>query len=789
MKRKKFLSLILCLSFCTVFFSVYSETENKNLSVDQVKEIVFESSKFYNPYVNKEEITRGCPSVSFKDYATKAMTILILSNGFGEIPEPIGNNLFIGNFGDNFIDVPDWAMFHVNKLKSLGILVGVDNQILGCNDYITIQELDLMIRRIWRIYGSNLKDDFYEYINKDWLDNVAIESGAFRNSSFDELEKKNYINFRKMIKDIVKNGEEKNKKEDAISVFYKNYMDIKSRNEDGIRPIKKNLDDIETVKTLEELIEVENNLRKETYTEAFFSFATYRDVTYCNILNNDEKKGREKVLYFESITPTISKSLFTMGEGKTNAYKNYLEKLIILTGKNEAIAKNFANLIFEMEKTVALSTSKDLEEIITKSDVSEIESIFGNVDLKKIAEKSGFELFDGRPLFVVNKKAVIQASKFIKEDNLELLKEYLKVKLLSGFGWTLSEDFVRLNEDFFNIIYGTHKRTTTKEAAVNSIMSLLPSYTNSLYVERYFPEKIKIEVEEMVKEINEALQERLKKVDWLTDETKNRAIRKLDMIGANVGYPDAWYDPLDGKKLHLFCEGGCLFENVAEIARTKFEIMVKEQSLPENLNSEFSEHANDVNAFYFPDVNGMIIPFGVLGKPFYDEKYTRTKKLSRIGTIIGHELSHAIDSSGAKYNEYGNKENWWNKEDYEKFKNKCDEVSKFYNDLEIIPGLKSCGELTRDENMADLGGFLSAFDVAKKDLNCDETVFFICYGKMWKSSTRRHAIIYIFEIDPHSYEKLRVNRTLQAIDEFYIVFKIIEGDGMYVPPEERVRVW
>ncbi len=285
----------------------------------------------------------------------------------------------------------------------------------------------------------------------------------------------------------------------------------------------------------------------------------------------------------------------------------------------------------------------------------------------------------------------------------------------------------------------------------------------------------------MVHEFLEIYEQRIRGLDWMSEATKEKAVEKLHSMSIKVGYPDDddWDDSMDAVDIKSVAEGGSYFANMVEIARVTREYLIDMQGKPVD-KSIWAMNVYTVNACYIAQFNEIVFPAGILRAPMYDVNNTREQNLGGIGYIIAHEITHAFDNNGAKFGKDGNAEDWWTAEDYAAFQKLCSRVVAHYDGAEGSNGVACKGELTLSENIADLGAAACVTEAAKRMENPDFKQLFETMARSWESTATRSTRQYVAQVDVHAPDKLRVNRVLVNLPEFYEAFDIGPGDGMYV---------
>jgi putative endopeptidase len=316
----------------------------------------------------------------------------------------------------------------------------------------------------------------------------------------------------------------------------------------------------------------------------------------------------------------------------------------------------------------------------------------------------------------------------------------------------------------------------------------MSGYLEQMFAEKHFSPNAKKDVEQMVEKLIATYEERIKSLDWMSETTKAKAIKKLDTMIVKIGYPDKWDTTLDKVAIKTYDEGGSLFSNTFTVNKAYIDNTKAKLGKPVD-RTKWVTSVYTVNAFYNALNNEITFPAGILQAPFYDINAKPEENYGAIGMVIGHEISHAFDNNGSAYDENGNANNWWTDEDFEKFKEKNQKLIEFYNGIEIIPGVLNDGQLTLSENVADLGGMAASLQVVSQMSNPDYKAYFESNAEMWKSTTTKEFAAILSKNDVHSANKIRVNRTIVNFQPFYDTYGIKPGDGMYIAPEDRVSIW
>ena len=783
--KKKFLSLLMAIIMAlSVSIAVYADEKSPPATRGDIVKTLLIAADAYQSGLNKEAIIQGSKNKDLRENepAKKVEALVMLSRAFGELPEPVGNDLRSGTFGVEYTDIPTWAKKDIDNLTKAGVLTGNPDGTLGANDPISIDEFQHMIARIWTLKGSNLHDDFYEAINKEWLNKSTIPVGEIMGGGFPELQKQNTDKIEKIITELSGKQFAEGTKEQKIADFYSTALDTNNRNKQGIEPIQKYVKAIDDAKTLGDLVQADLTLEKELGLSSLFSFA----------IMNDAKNSSKNALYYTGLATGLDKNSFVTEDSKAKkAYIQYMTKLLVVSGEKESTAKALAEKIYEMEKVLASVSldpheQGDVNKYYNPYSIQEFDDMFKTVDMKQVLKSMKVDSAD--KVIVFDVKLAQKGAELLTDTNLNVLKAYSKVQLLMATGGLLSDEFGDAANEFAATLYGVTGEKTDQEIAVAKTTSTMSGYLEQMFAEQHFSPEAKEDVEQMVDKLIATYEERIKSLDWMSETTKAKAIKKLDTMIVKIGYPDKWDTTLDKVAIKTYDEGGSLFSNTFTVTKAYIDNTKAKLDKPVD-RTQWVTSVYTVNAFYNALNNEITFPAGILQAPFYDINAKPEENYGAIGMIIGHEISHAFDNNGSSYDENGNANNWWTEEDFKKFEEKNQKLIEFYNAIEIIPGVLNDGQLTLSENGADLGGMAASLQVVSQMSNPDYKAYFESNAEMWKSTTTKEFAAMLSKNDVHSANKVRVNRTIVNFQEFYDTYGIKPGDGMYIAPEDRVSIW
>lgn len=710
---------------------------------------------------------------------TRAEALVMLSRAFGELSEPVGDSARSGADSSALEDVPGWAKTQLANILSAGIITANEDGVFGPRDTVSRQELETLIQRIYALEGSNLKDDFYAAVNKEWLATAAIPAGSSMTGTLYEVMDSTDRQVARLIEEIAASDPEKGSPEEKIKNLYENILDWDARNEAGIAPIQPWLDAIDGAEELEVLMAVSSDLLNQAGV----------GLAYFNTTQNVEDSS-EKVLAFGSLSSSLTKDFYAM-EGVEEVFSAYVNTLFQLGGASEEEAAAMTEAYVAMDKDLAGARMSqedmaDVSKIFNFLDAQEVRDLFANVDLESVLDAEGLHDEDR---YVVSDVGLLEKSaEYFTEEHLEDLKLYLRLSVLSNFGGLLNREFSDAAEAYNAALLGVEGSLSDEENAALEVQQYLADYLGQVYVEKYFSAGAKADVEAMIDEILDVYAQRIEKLDWMSETTKAKAVEKLEAITVNVGYPDEWGDLYDDVDILSAEEGGSYFENILAMTEATLADMAATQDDPVD-RGQWLMSAYTVNAYYSPQDNSINFPAGILQSPLYDVEADRTENLGGIGYVIAHEISHAFDNNGALFDAQGNQSDWWTEADYAAFQELCQKVVAFYDGVEAAPGIACNGTLTLSENVADLGALACITEIESQEEEPDYETLYRTAARTWRGTASRETRAYLAMADVHAPDKLRGNRALQSLDEFYDAFDIQPGDGMYLPEDARIQIW
>lgn len=629
------------------------------------------------------------------------------------------------------------------------------------------------------------QDDYYLHINKEWIDKTKLSNYVPQTDRFSGIANDVYTQlFNNLIEEIENYSEETDPDFQKVIKYFITSYDTENRNLQGTKPIQNHIDNIKKITSIEELQKVSSDMDIDGIG-TFMMFSIHADI----------KDSLTNRLYLSGPVLTLEDKSYYTGDSELSkktisSYETYIKKLLTLAGESNEEAEKIMKNAFEIEKNLAESTlskkeKNEVELTYNKFDLNEFSSKYNNFKIKEFLER--VNLVNPEFVIVTETNYYDTADKLMTQDNLQALKDYMYVQLLAQSSDYLSSDFIKASRDFVNELNGTSGYRPAEDIAFFSTEELLGEILGRMYVKKYFTEEAKEKATNMVENIISNYKKRIQNLDWMTDQTKSEAIKKLDNMTLKIGYPDNWTD-YTNLQVDLYQEGGSAFQNYVNYYNFSYETFVNKLDQPVD-KSAWNMTPHTPNAYYSPSNNEIVFPAAILQAPFFDVNYTESQNYGGIGTVIAHEISHAFDDNGRKFDEYGNHADWWTEEDLKNYKDKTQALIDMFDKVEIIDGHYIDGELTLDENIADLGGVSCIVDIVKNlpDGNLEET--FESYANIWASKSTQELVTKLLTEDSHSPNKARVNVILSNINEFHELYNTKEGDLMYVAPENRIKIW
>ena len=640
-------------------------------------------------------------------------------------------------------------------------------------------------------------DDFFRYVNGTWVDKTEIPADKTRWGSFDELRQNTDKDALAILKEAAanKNLDPKSDQAKAVNV-YQTYMDTISRNKLGIKPIKPYLNKINAVKNIQDL----NKLVIEMEPQGGIGF-------YGIGVGADSKDSNKNTANIGLGSLGLPDRDYYISDDKDSKEKRekyvlHVAKMLTFLGENKTLAKQNAEKILALEIAMAKPRldrveRRDRRKTYNPMKVADLQKLTPSVNWNSFIQGVGISKID--TIIVSQPKYMIALEKIYKNTNINDLKAYMRWTLLNKSSGVLTSEIETANWEFYSkTLQGAIKQRPREERALQVVNGTVGEALGKLYVEKKFPAEAKVKAKLMIDNIFIAFENRINKLPWMTPATRKGAIEKLKKSTVKIGYPDKWkdYSKLEIKSL---ASGGTYFENMKNVSNWGFAENIADLQKPVD-KTEWGMSPQTVNAYFNPSYNEIVFPAAILQPPFYDYKADESVNYGGIGAVIGHEISHGFDDSGARYNADGNLADWWTEDDLKQFTGLGGALAAQYSALEPLPGTFVDGKFTLGENIGDLGGINAAYDglqiFLKQNGNpglidgyTPEQRLFISWATIWRAKMRDEAIKNQVKTDPHSPAMYRAYVPLTNVDEFYKAFDIKEGDKLFVKPNDRVKIW
>ena len=637
------------------------------------------------------------------------------------------------------------------------------------------------------------KVDFYDYVNGSWMKNNTIPEDETRWGGFNVLRKST----RKDVLEIMKTSKELGAYPDGSDqkkalLIFESELDTVARNEAGIKPLQPLLDAINSIQNLNDM--------QTVYVKTLGVSAPFAGIGSSTDLNN----SKMNIAWVFPGGLGLQRDYYLDQDSKTKEirqkYVDHIARMLQFINYSEADAKTAADLVLKLETQLAEPrldkvSMRDARNYNNPTTLSELQQMTPAINWEKFIVDMGIE----KKLDTVNvmqPKYMAALNDFLTSTSIKDIKTLMTWSTLNNAADYLTTDMEKANWDFYSkTLRGAQKQLPADERALGTVDNAIGEAVGKLYVEAKFPPEAKAKAEKMIANVIKAFQNRIKVLDWMSEETKAKAIEKLDKFTVKIAYPDEWED----YSKMMVKEGNGFAENMLAASKWALEKNISEIGEPVD-KKEWGMSPQTVNAYFNPTNNEIVFPAAILQPPFYNYTADEAVNYGGIGAVIGHEISHSFDDSGARFDGDGNLKNWWTDKDLEEFTKRANALADQYSALEVLDSVNVNGKFTLGENIGDLGGLLGAYDGLQmfykengRPENIDgftpEQRFFMSWATVWRTLIREDALRTQIKTDPHSPGEIRATQPLKNIDAFYEAFDIKEGDPMYLAPEKRVRIW
>lgn len=636
------------------------------------------------------------------------------------------------------------------------------------------------------------QDDFYNFVNGSWMKTATIPADKSTWGSFNKLGEDTDNNAMTILNSLLNDKFAAGSEGKKIQDLYGTYMNMDKRNADGLTPIKGDLSKIDAIKNLTDL---QNYLNAATKNgeNPFYAWG----------IDADLKDSKMNAVYLGNADLGMGRDYYQkVNEKNTEAlaeYTKYVASMLEVLGyKNSAAtAKN----IVAFEKSIAQSylTNEQIRDATLQYNpktMTQLSALVKNVNLPKYLTSVGVNT---DRVIVGELRYYENLDKFINTKNIELIKDYMKFHLISSNASYLSQNLDDMKFNFYSkYLRGQQEQRAMNKRGYQVINGVLGEAFGKLYVEKYFPAEAKAQMVELIGYLKKSFASHITNLTWMSPVTKEKALNKLNKFTVKVAYPDKWKD-YSKLTINSEAEGGSLYKNLQNVNEWQYQKDLAKIGKPVD-RTEWGMSPQTVNAYYNPLNNEIVFPAAILQPPFFNPNADAAINFGGIGAVIGHEITHGFDDSGAQFDADGNLVDWWTAEDKANFEKATKALAAQYGTYEPVKGTFVNGEFTNGENIADLGGVNIAYDALQMYLKdkgnpgeisgyTQDQRFFMSWATVWRTLQKEAALVNQIKTDEHSPGLYRAFGPLVNTDAFYKAFDVKPGDKLYKKPEDRIKIW
>lgn len=632
-------------------------------------------------------------------------------------------------------------------------------------------------------------DDLFTYVNGKWYEKFELPSDKARYGAFTKLADESQEDVLAIIESTAKGNFSKGSDEQKVGDFYQSYMDMKTRNALGITPVQSSLDKIDALENMSDLGAYLAYANKYNLG-GLFSLGQYADFKnpeyYMMFLWQGGLGLPDREYYFKDDEASIR---------IREEYVAHVATILELAGEPDVKAK--AEQIMALETNIASlhmkkENTRNWAQNYNKVATSELTTLMPNFPWDSY--KTAAQINDLENIVLLQTDFLKQVDSLLAETPLDLLKVYLKWQAFDNAAPYLTQAFADANFNFYGkSLRGVEEQEPMWRRAVNLVNGSVGEVIGKVYVKQHFSPEAKARMETMVDNLLLAYKDSISQLTWMTEETRVQALEKLSKFSVKIGYPNKWRD-----YSALSVDAGTLIGNLRNLAEVSYAEMLEKQK-GKVRKWEWAMTPQTVNAYYNPTANEIVFPAAILQPPFFDMEAEDAVNYGGIGAVIGHEIGHGFDDSGSTFDGDGVLRNWWTNEDRAEFEKRTSQLVGQYNSYEALEGLTVNGEYTLGENIGDLGGIsiaLKAYHLSLQEkpapvldgFTGDQRVF-IGWGQVWAAKYRDEALRNLIATDSHSPPKFRANGAVRNMNEFYEAFNVTKGNALFLPEEQRVKIW
>ena len=634
------------------------------------------------------------------------------------------------------------------------------------------------------------QNDFYQFACGGWMANNPLTPEYSRFGSFDKLGLNNLEQVNGLIQDLAAKKHKQGSVAQKIGDLYNLSMDTARRDQEGIAPVQKTLDEIEAIQSRDQLSEALGKAMD------FGLWGMYVDAdamnSSMNILN--EFQGGfalgEKEYYLDEDDHTCM---------IRDEYRKHVTRMFELFGYDNAEAR--ADVVLRLETRLAKAAYSNVELRDPQANynmmsLDQLQELVPQIQWQSYFAAFGVSLDS---LSIGQVPHLQEAGRLLADEPLEDIKTLFAWQVIDGAASFLTTEIFMQNFHFYGqILSGREEPSPLWKRAVGIVNGTLGEAVGQMYVEKYFPEENKARMLALVHNLQNALGQRIENLEWMSRETKDKALEKLNAMTIKIGYPDTWRDY---SKLSIDAND-TYYANIWRAAKFEQDYSLSYLGKPVD-KTKWYMTPQTVNAYYNPSSNEICFPAGILQYPFFDMSADDAFNYGAIGVVIGHEMTHGFDDQGCQFDKDGNMQNWWKPEDKIAFDLRTKVMEEAFNRIEVAPGVHANGAFTLGENIADHGGLQVSYlafcnnEAAKAEKDRLQTRdgftpaqrFFLAYANVWANNIRPEEILQRTKSDPHSLGRWRVNGALPHINAWYEAWNVTPESPLYIAPENRVSIW
>lgn len=632
-------------------------------------------------------------------------------------------------------------------------------------------------------------DDFNAYVSGTWVKNNEIPGDEGRYGAFNILRKKSDEDVRKIIEESAAGEFEKGSDQQKIGDLFNSYLDMETRNQLGVSPMDEDLARIDAISNYSELAKAfAYNIKHGGLGSPLVHFVT---------VDIKNPKAYTVAMYQSGLGLGDRDYYFNSDERSKEIREKYIQHIAnMFEVAGWPGGENAAQTVMALETKIAAEHMDKVQrrksaENYRKYSKDSLKFIMKNFDWDTYLSEAGVQDEEAFVTYMTDYQMALDG--IIAETPLADWKTYLKWHLLRTSASSLNEALDQKNFEFYSKeLTGVTEMRPMWRRGVSTVNGTLGELVGKVYVQEHFPPEAKERMEVLVGNLLKAYEASIKELDWMGEETKVQALDKLSKFDPKIGYPNKW------KEYNVDIAADDLYGNLKRASVMNYQRNIEKLGGPID-REEWGMNPQTVNAYYNPTKNEIVFPAAILQPPFFNMEADDAVNYGAIGGVIGHEIGHGFDDQGSTYDGDGMARNWWTDSDREEFKERTGKLIAQYDAYEVLPGVNVNGAFTLGENIGDLGGLSIALKAYKMSLEGEEGPemdgftaeqrVFLGWAQVWQQLARDEFLRRQVTVDPHSPAEFRVNGVVRNIPEFYTAFNVQEGDSLYLPEEERVKIW